>query len=124
MKLLLGFAPFHTPTSPPYGLACLKGALAKACPEAKVQVVDFNLALFRRWLLGDPPHLCDDHPRHMLGQVCPNLLVEEGQGERIWQALASLPTTPSETECYMQAAMLFGGLYDVLRTHIGTLLGP
>ena len=124
MKLLLGFAPFHPPTSPPYGLACLKGSLADACPEAEVRLVDFNLAFFRRWLLGDPSHLCDEHPRHLLGQVCPNLLVEDGQGRRMWEALTTLPATRAETDAYMEAAVLFDGLYGVLRGHLGTCLGP
>lgn len=124
MKLLLGFAPFHPPTSPPYGLACLEGALAEACPEAEVRLVDFNIAFFRRWLLGDPPHLCDLHPRHLLGQVCPNLLVEDGQGRWLWESLTTLPTEPAHTDAYMEAAVLFDGLYGVLREYLGTCLGP
>ena len=39
MKLLLAFTPFHTPASPPFGLACLKGSLAAAQPETQVKPV-------------------------------------------------------------------------------------
>jgi len=42
MKLLLAFTPFHTPISPPFGLACLKGELACARPGIAVKTVDWN----------------------------------------------------------------------------------
>jgi hypothetical protein len=124
MKILLAFTPFHPPTSPPFGLACLKAALAEARPEVQVKVVDWNLALFRRWLLGDPPHLCDEHPDHLLGQVCPNLLVADGQGQEIWGCLTRIPATEAEANDYMTAARLLDDFYRTLATFYYGLLVP
>jgi hypothetical protein len=70
MKLLLAFTPFHTPASPPLGLAYLKATLAQAQPDAIVKTVDWNLAFIRRWLVGDMPDLCLHHPTQLLGTVC------------------------------------------------------
>ena len=93
MKLLLAFTPFHTPASPPFGLACLKGALAQSRPQATVTTVDWNLAFFRRWLRGEMPDLCHLHPTHLLGAVCPSLIASDGLGQRLLEDLTRLPRT-------------------------------
>ncbi len=124
MKLLLAFTPFHTPASPPFGLACLKGALAAARPETDVKVIDWNLAFFRRWLLGEMPDLCQYHPAHLLGAVCPSLLVQDGLGERILADLSRLPVTPDEQATYMQAARILDDLYNRLASFYHDILFP
>jgi radical SAM superfamily enzyme YgiQ (UPF0313 family) len=124
VKLLLGFSPFHAPTAPPYGLASLKGGLARAAPAMVVEAADWNLGLFRRWLLSEPPHLCDEHPRHMLGIVCPSLLVRDGRGRQMWEDLTTMPRDRRSAFRYMSAAKLFESFYGELRKYYGTLLGP
>jgi len=61
-RVMLAFVPFHTPASPPLGIATLRGALSRSRPDATIALADFNLALFRRWLLDAPPHLCPHTP--------------------------------------------------------------
>lgn len=45
MKILLAFPPFHPPTSPPLGIATLKGSLARTNPV--VEVLPYAVALGR-----------------------------------------------------------------------------
>ncbi len=124
MNLLLAFTPFHTPASPPFGLACLKGALAKARPQTAVSVRDWNLAFFRRWLNGEMPDLCHLHPNHLLGTVCPSLLLQNGLGARILTDLCHLPTTPDEQATYMQAARILDDVYNRLAHFYHDILFP
>jgi len=124
MKLLLAFPPFHTPASPPFGLACLKGALAAARPETTVRTVDWNLAFFRRWLKGEMPHLCRYHPSHLLGTVCPTLIAESGVGQTILNDLTRLPTTPDEQTRYMQAAQRLDDFFSRLAGFYHDILFP
>lgn len=124
MKLLLAFTPFHTPASPPFGLACLKGALAAARPDTKALVRDWNLAFFRRWLNGEAPDLCRYHPSHLLGTVCPSLLVQDGRGAQILADLSQLPVTPEAQERYMQASQRLDDLYNRLAQFYHDILFP
>ena len=124
MKLLLAFTPFHTPASPPFGLACLKGALEQAQPEATVKTLDWNLAFFRRWLNGEMPDLCDYHPTRLLGTVCPWLIVQNGAGQMILDDLTRLPATPDEQNRTMQAARLLDDFYNRLGSFYHDLLFP
>lgn len=124
MKLLLAFTPFHTPTSPPFGLACLKGALTHARPAVSVKTVDWNLAFFHRWLSGDMPDLCRHHPTNLSGTVCPWLLVQNGRGHAIRNAITHLPQTPAEQDTYMQAAQSLDQLYSRLTQQYHDLLLP
>ncbi len=123
-KLLLAFTPFHTPASPPFGLACLKGALGDSCPETEVITRDWNLAFFRRWLAGKMPELCAYHPTQLVGTVCPSLLVENSLGERLLADLAQLPTTPDMQNRYMQAARILDEVYKHLARFYHDLLLP
>lgn len=124
MKLLLAFTPFHTPASPPFGLACLKGAVAESRPEAAIKTVDWNLAFFRRWLSGQMPHLCHLHPTHLLGTVCPTLITQSGIGQTILDNLTRLPATPDEQNRTMQAAQQLDDLYNRLAGFYHDLLFP
>ncbi len=124
MKLLLAFTPFHTPASPPFGLACLKGAMAAAQPETQVVVRDWNLAFFRRWLAGEMPDLCAAHPTHLLGTVCPSLITQNGMGERLLADLTQLPATPEAQTRYMQAARILDDLYTRLARFYHDILFP
>ncbi len=124
MKLLLAFTPFHTPASPPFGLACLKGAVEQARPEVAVKTVDWNLAFFRRWLGGNMPDLCHLHPTHMVGAVCPWLIAQSDVGQMILADLTHLPTTLDEQNRYMQAARLLDGLYNRLAGFYHDILFP
>ncbi len=124
MKLLLAFTPFHTPASPPFGLACLKGELARARPDVAVKTVDWNLAFFRRWLTGAMPDLCRHHPTNLLGAVCPWLLVQNGAGQALLKALTRLPQTPAGQDAYMQAAQSLDELYNRLAHLYHDLLFP
>ncbi|MFQ5575922.1 MAG: B12-binding domain-containing radical SAM protein, partial [Anaerolineae bacterium] len=124
MKLLLAFPPFHTPASPPFGLACLKGALAASRPETTVRTVDWNLAFFRRWLKGDMPHLCRHHPTRLLGTVCPSLIAESGIGQTILRDLTRLPATPDEQNRTMQAAQHLDDFFNRLAGFYHDLLFP
>ncbi len=124
MKLLLAFTPFHTPASPPFGLACLKGALAVAQPEAQVLVRDWNLAFFRRWLGGAMPDLCAYHPTHLLGTVCPSLITQNGLGQQLLADLTQLPTTPEAQARYMQAARILDDFYTRLSRFYHDILFP
>ena len=122
MKVALGFVPFHGPTAPPLGLAALGAALRKARPAAELRLFDWNLELFRKWLLGEPPHLCLDHPDQGLGVVCPNLLVEAGRGQELWDTLRLVPRAPLERDRYMSAAVELDTFYATLRSHVEGLL--
>ncbi|RMF01729.1 MAG: hypothetical protein D6768_09955, partial [Chloroflexi bacterium] len=124
MKLLLAFTPFHTPASPPFGLACLKAAVETARPDVSVRTVDWNLAFFRRWLGGQMPHLCHLHPTHLLGTVCPTLITDSGVGRMILDDLTRLPATPDEQHRYMQAARLLDDLYNRLAAFYTDILFP
>ena len=124
MKLLLTFPPFHTPASPPFGLACLKGALAAAQPETQVWVRDWNLAFFRRWLGGAMPDLCAYHPTHLLGTVCPSLITQGGLGEQLLADLTHLPATPEAQTRTMQAARILDDLYTRLFRFYHDILFP
>lgn len=124
MKLLLAFTPFHTPASPPFGLACLKGALTRSRPEVTVRTVDWNLAFFRRWLQGEMPDLCDHHPTHLLGTVCPSLIVDSRLGDRLLADLTHLPQTPAEQDRYVQAARILDDLYNRLAAFYHDILFP
>lgn len=124
MKLLLAFTPFHTPASPPFGLACLKGALAAQRPETAVLIRDWNLAFFRRWLNGEMPDLCHYHPTHLLGTVCPSLLVANSRGRQILDNLSQLPTTPEAQTRYMQAAQMLDDVYNRLAAFYADILFP
>ena len=124
MKLLLAFTPFHTPASPPFGLACLKGALAAAQPETQVLIRDWNLAFFRRWLGGEMPDLCALHPTQLLGTVCPSLITQDGLGERLLADLTQLPTTLEAQTRYMQAARILDDLYTRLSHFYHDILFP
>ncbi len=123
-KLLLAFPPFHPPTSPPFGIAALKGALGRSNPEVQVVLVDWNLALFRRWLLHPPAHLCAWHPDRSLGQVCPTTLVEHGRGASIWRDLVSLPRDDQGNHRYMKAAQGFDAVYGTLVAYLRGWLKP
>lgn len=123
MRLLLGFPPFHPPTSPPLGIAALKAWVRRERGDVAVETCDWNLGLFRRWLLGAPPHLCSAHPDRSLGQVCPNLLVADGRGAAIWRDLTSLPEGRAAATQYMRAAQEFDGVFQALvGFHRGLLL--
>ncbi|RME79626.1 MAG: radical SAM protein, partial [Chloroflexi bacterium] len=124
MKILLAFPPFHTPASPPFGLACLKGALAQARPEVQVKTVDWNLDFFRRWLNGDMPDLCRHHPDQLLGTACPWTVARSGVGRQILADLTRLPTTPDAQARYMQAAQLLDDVYNRLAEFYHGLLFP
>ena len=124
MKLLLAFTPFHTPASPPFGLACLKGALAVSQPETQVLVRDWNLAFFRRWLGDEMPDLCTHHPTHLLGTVCPSLIVQNGLGEQLLADLTHLPTTPQAQIHIMQAARILDDFYTRLSRFYHEILFP
>ncbi len=124
MNLLLAFPPFHTPASPPFGLACLKGALAAARPETAVTVRDWNLAFFRRWLNEEMPDLCHLHPNYLLGTVCPSLLLQNGLGARLLADLRRLPTTPEAQAEYMQAARILDDVYNRLAHFYHDILFP
>jgi len=124
MKLLLAFTPFHAPTSPPFGLACLKGALAAARPETDVLVRDWNLAFFHRWLGGEMPDLCAEHPTQLLGTVCPSLITQDGLGKRLLADLTQLPTTLEAQMRYMQAARILDDLYTRLSRFYHDILFP
>lgn len=125
MKLLLAATPFRAPTAPPFGLACLKATLGDAVPRAEVVCADWNLALFRRWLLEEPPQLlCQEHPDELLSQVCPHLLVAGGAGRTIWDALCTLPDTAERTSAYMNAALQLGDVDHSLKTSYDRLLTP
>ncbi|MDD5059680.1 MAG: radical SAM protein [Candidatus Omnitrophica bacterium] len=50
INISLIYPPFSTPTSVPFGLACLKGFLEKKDAGVKVSVFDFNLALYERFI--------------------------------------------------------------------------
>jgi hypothetical protein len=122
MKILLAFTPFHTPASPPFGLACLKAAVETAHPQVQVRTVDWNLAFFRRWLLGEMPDLCSFHPTHLVGTVCPSLLVGNGVGEMILADLTRTPSTAHEQDRYIQAARLLDGVFSHLASFYTDLL--
>jgi len=122
MKLLLAFPPFHPPTSAPLGLASLKATLASRAPQVSVELEDWNLALFRRWLLGTQPHLCQTHPDQLLGQVCPHLLVEGQQGSTLWADLCQLPETETDAFRYMRAAGRFDAFYAELTAFYAGML--
>ncbi len=124
MKLLLAFTPFHTPASPPFGLACLKGAVQQARPNVAVKTVDWNLAFFRRWLTGNMPDLCHLHPTRLTGAVCPWLIAQSGVGPMILADLSCLPTTPTEQNRYMQAARLLDDFYNQLAGFYHDILFP
>lgn len=124
MKLLLAFTPFHTPASPPLGLAYLKAALAEARPAVEVRTVDWNLNFFRRWLHGDGPDLCEYHPTHLLGSACPSLVVTDGVGDMILDDLTHLPATSDQQNRYMQAARLLDDLYNRLASAYHDILFP
>lgn len=124
MKLLLAFPPFHTPASPPFGLACLKGAMGQARPEVAVKTVDWNLSFFRRWLSGNMPDLCHLHPTRLLGAVCPWLIAQSGIGQTILADLTRLPATPHEQDRYMQAARLLDDFYNRLAGFYHDILFP
>lgn len=124
MKLLLAFTPFHTPTSPPFGLAYLKAALTEKRPDVDVQTIDWNLEFFRRWLRGEMPDPCRHHPTQLLGAVCPSLIVENGLGEMILDDLSRLPTTPKQQDRYMQAARLLDDVYNRLAGFYHDILFP
>ncbi len=124
MKLLLVFPPFHTPASPPFGLAYLKGALAQSHPDVTVRVRDWNRTFFKRWLMGEMPDLCDLHPGQMLGQVCPSLLVADERGAGIWQALTHMPQNETEEITYMQAAKSLDDIFNTLGSVYNDILFP
>jgi len=124
MKLLLAFTPFHTPTSPPFGLSCLKASLSTAKPHISVQIMDWNLEFFRRWLTGKMPDLCDHHPAHLLGTVCPSMIVNSGIGQQILADLTQLPVTPNDQDRYMQAARLLDDIYNRLASFYHDILFP
>lgn len=88
MRLLLASTPFSAPTSPPFGLACLKAAIDRSYPAAKTSVTDWNLAFFRRWLLGDPP----------LGRS------QEGPGRSSWAGPAN-SRTGEQLTCHSAALL-------------------
>ena len=123
-RLMLASVPFHTPASPPLGIATLKGALARARPDAEVRLADYNLSLFRRWLLGEPPHLCPHTADRSLGAVCPNALVSGGEGARLWDALTAVPTDAASEDAYIDATRRFDGLYATLAGQVQGLLRP
>jgi hypothetical protein len=124
MRLLLAFTPFHTPASPPFGLACLKGAVEQARPEVRVRTVDWNLAFFQRWLDGAMPDLCHLHPTHLTGTVCPWLISQSSVGPMILADLTRLPATPDEQNRYIQAARLLDDLYNRLAGFYHDILFP
>lgn len=124
MKLLLAFPPFHTPASPPFALACLKGALAASQPKTQVLVRDWNLAFFRRWLGGAMPDLCAYHPANLLGTVCPSLIVRNGLGQQLLADLTQLPTTLEAQARYMQAARILDDFYTRLSRFYHDILFP
>ena len=121
-RLLLSFTPFHPCTSPPYGLACLKAALSPVS-NVEAKCVDWNLAFYRRWLLGDAPELCGLRSDQLLGQVCPTELCRQ-EGEAIWRGLTTTPTSAKEVEDYIVAAKRFDGIYADLRSYYQRLLTP
>ncbi len=123
-RVMLAFVPFHTPASPPLGIATLRGALSRSRPDATIALADFNLALFRRWLLDAPPHLCPHTPDRSLGGLCPNALVAGGQGERIWRALSTVPADEPAADVYMRAARRFDALYAAVVGQHEALLRP
>lgn len=123
MRLLLAFPPFHPPTSPPLGVATLKAALLERRPEVQVELADWNLAFFRRWLRGQPQHLCAVHPDRSLGQICPTVLLADGRGEAIWQRLCTLPASDGADD-YIRAAQQFDGIYRTLISYHRGLLMP
>jgi|GEM_PF-3543350 radical SAM superfamily enzyme YgiQ (UPF0313 family) len=124
MKLLLAFVPFHPPTSAPFGLACLKAALQRKSSGISVYTMDWNLAFFRRWLLQETPHLCDWDPDHLLHRLCPHLLVEEGHGRRLWEALTHLPRSHQERIQYMEGVRRLDFIFSVLAAFYHRLLRP
>lgn len=124
MKLLLVFPPFHTPASPPFGLAYLKGALSKSNPDATVRVQDWNLSFFKRWLMDEMPDICDLHPGQMLGQVCPSLLVVQGRGQALWDALTRFPQDEAEQMDYMRAAKGLDDIFNALGAAYNEILLP
>lgn len=103
-KLLLVFPPFSTPTSPPLGIAMLKGYLEKeAIPDWEVELFDLNLAIFHRLLVG----LADQSVR-----------------------LSAEIAEKIDIQMLMRAAHLFSGsnpemFYDsgILYDHLGTVFG-
>lgn len=123
MRVLLGFPPFHPPTSPPYGLACLRSALNAARPGDAVRVVDWDLALFQRWLGGDPPHLCDLHPDALQGLPCPTALARE-RGPGVSATLRRLPRDEAQAADYMQAARAFDAIHGAVYGLLGAILLP
>ena len=123
-KILLAFTPFHTPASPPFGLACLKAAVETARPGVQVRTVDWNLAFFRRWLLGEMPDLCAYHPTRLLGTICPALVMESGIGPMILDDLCRIPQSAHEQERTMQAARLLDGIYNNLAGFYHDVLFP
>jgi hypothetical protein len=124
MKLLLAFTPFHTPASPPFGLACLKGAVEQARRDVTIRIVDWNLAFFHRWLTGNMPDLCHLHPTRLAGMVCPWLIAQSGAGQMILADLTHLPTTPDEQNRTMQAARLLDDFYNRLAGFYHDILFP
>ena len=124
MKLQLGFAPFHSPTSPPFGIACLQAAIRQQRPQVEVVVADFNLAFFRRWLLETPPDICVIHPDRHLAWVCPSLMVSNGDGERVWRDLTALPSDDDKRDDYMTASLRFDELFQSLAAAYRAILTP
>jgi len=123
-KLLVAFPPFHPPTSPPFGIAALKGALSRSRPDTQVVLADWNLAFFRHWIFERPDHLCAYHPDRSLGQICPSTLVEHGRGAAIWGELCKLPTDEPGAMRYMQAAQRFDAIYATLSSYVRGWLKP
>ncbi len=123
-KLLLAFTPFNTPASPPLGLAYLKSALETARPGVEVRTVDWNLAFFRRSLLGNLPDICTFQPTRLLGTVCPGTVMASGIGPIILDDLCRIPQNAHEQERYMQAARLLNSIYNNLASLYHDILFP
>jgi hypothetical protein len=87
-------------------------------------VRDWNLAFFRRWLGGEMPDLCAHHPAHLLGTVCPSLIMQDGLGEQLLADLTQLPATPAAQTRYMQAARILDDLYTRLSRFYHDILFP
>ena len=47
-RLVLAYAPFARPTSPPLGVCSLKGYLKLCLPEWEVRVIDLNIRHYQR----------------------------------------------------------------------------
>lgn len=124
MRILLAFPPFHPPTSPPLGIAALKAHVLAQRPDVTVGLADWNLALFRSWLCGQPPHLCAVHPDRSLGQVCPSVLVSDGRGKAIWQQLCEAPVDDHGHDKYIRASQRLDGVYQSLVSYHRGLLLP